>query len=159
MRVATFQLGDERTEPVPPYEEAKVLEAARRREGWLEDGRTFHPESRQWYYRWKYDPDKIRAEDKENRLIGVLAVLGIGVAIFVGVAYAVSNRDTNTGNDASAPASKPRVPINSEGKPAVGPVPAPPDDPCWRQTEEAVEASPSDGGQSAMPQRCIDKGF
>lgn len=38
-------------------------------------------------------------------------------------------------------------------------VPAPPNHPCWEIVEAAVEISPEDGGQSAMPDVCLDLGF
>lgn len=122
----------------------------------MKQGKTWNPAEQQWYYRWRFEPTEARRRRRNDLLSGAMVVLVVGLLVFVAVGYTALDGDSG-----SAPSSTETrfVPMNSEGRPAVGPIPAPRTDPCWRQTEEAVEISPYDGGQSAMPQRCIDKGF
>ncbi|KAA0273788.1 MAG: hypothetical protein EDQ89_03770 [Acidobacteria bacterium] len=84
-------------------------------------------------------------------VVGFLMIIGLALAIWL------FSSDGKSDTPQSHPSH--RAPVTSEGARVQGSYPAPDSDPCWKATERAVEISPEDGGQSAMPQDCIDRGF
>lgn len=95
---------------------------------------------------------------RRGRILKVAVVFGIAGLLFVS-----AHKDKAQRQSTVEPSASPSAPWSTSqpkrydryGKP----VPAPANDPCWRETEEAVELSPEDYGQSAMPQECIERGF
>lgn len=104
-------------------------------------------------------PQPATASTRKGARPGNQGLGGALVVVVIALLIAHPWHSGSSSQEASSSASRSSAPVNSEGGAVRGPVPAPDSDPCWEQTERAVEISPDDGGQSAMPQRCIEMGF
>lgn len=118
------------------------------RAGWLRIGKESIGDG-VWAYRWRYDPAASRRQQRRQVRLAAISLMAAGALTVTGVIVASGGRSNDS----------PAVPLNSEGRPAVGPATAPPDDPCWDEAERAARLIPEDGGRILLPQRCLDKGF
>lgn len=157
----TFHLGEEREEVLGADQDSVEFETARNKQGWFRVHKVHDVGTGEVRYLWRYAPSRARWQHRREVFLAVAIGAGIIVLIVAGVAIYVNwKMDHQPAATSSAPASRSYTPVDSEGDPIYGEkFPAPANDPCWGETEEAVEASPGDGGQSAMPQECIDRGF
>lgn len=145
----SLRRGDERSETRHAGPGGDVdHETEMSRAGWLRIGKESLGD-RVWAYRWRYDPGASRRQQRREVRIAAISLLAAGALTVAGVVVA-----SEGGSD-----STPVVPLSNDGRPAVGPPTAPPDDPCWEEAERAARLSPEDGGRILLPQRCLDKGF